>query len=113
MAEEPECTRQKHLCRIEQPTVYHDLTIRWKWERWLIAGSPDLSPLADDKVDVFLTLDGTLGLPAVQPSADVPVTTTSTTSCQAATTKRKAGSDWMRKFQLKDSLPLGELYRRG
>lgn len=107
------------LCRIEQRTVDHDLTIRWKGQRWLITGLPDLSPLAGDKVDVLLRLDGTLGLSyrgqtfAVQPCADVPATITPAAPAHRQRPKRKAGSDWMKKFQLKDSLPLGELYRRG
>jgi hypothetical protein len=107
------------LCRIEQRTVDHDLTIRWKGERWLIAGSPALSPLAGDKVGVLLRLDGTLGLSyrgltfAVHPCADAPAAITPSAPAHRQRPKRKAGSEWMKKFHLKDSLPLGELYRRG
>jgi transposase len=107
------------LCRMQQRTLDHDLTIRWKGGRWLIPGSPALSPLAGDKVDVLLRLDGTLGLSyrgqtfAVQPCADVPAAITPAAPANRQRPKRKAGSEWMKKFHLKDSLPLGELYRRG
>jgi len=107
------------LCRIEQRTVDHDLTIRWKGERWLLAGSPSGSPLAGDKVDTLLRLDGTLGVRfrcqtfALQACADVPSPITPSTSASRRRPKRPARSQWMKRFQLQDSLPLGELYRRG
>jgi hypothetical protein len=74
----------------------------WKGERWLMAGSPDLSPLAGHKVDVLLRLDGTLGLSyrgqtfAVQDCADVPAPITPAAPASRQRPKRKAGSDWMR-----------------
>jgi transposase len=107
------------LCRIEQRTVDHDLTIRWKGERWLVADSSSVSPLAGDKVDILLRLDGTLGVRfrsqtfALQACTELPALITPSTPASRKRRKRPARSQWMKRFQLQDSLPLGELYRRG